>query len=417
MKPVKISDGVFSLRVNRHSGRRLAPLVAAAAGAGCNAYLVKGSAKTALIDSVEGEHADVLFDYLRGEKPDYIVSSNSEQDHSGAIPLLLARYPRAKVVTNRKGKELLMAHLRVPAGKFTEAGDGESLPLGGRALEFIYTPWAHWPETMSTYLRGPKCLFSGNLFGSCLCTDQLISDTRSIYEPMKRYFSQVLMPHRASIKTHLQRFAGYETDLIAPGHGPVHSDAGFVMAAYREWVFGEPHNKTLVAYVSTHGSTYMLVNRLANRLQEAGVCVDKINLDHPDDGSLAMSLMDATSIVLGTPTVLAGPHPKVIYGAYLANLLRPKAKFVSVVGSFGWGGRTLETISGLIPNLKAKLLKPVMVKGLPEEADLVQIDELAALIAQKHSGLPAAVCNVPRPIRAAYRGTVFAIPDIGGQYT
>ena len=133
-----------------------------------------------------------------------------------------------------------------------------------------------------------------------------------------------------------------------------------------------------------HGSTFVLVNRLISRLQERGVVVEKLNLEQVDEGRVAMALVDATTIVIGTPTVLMGPHPKAVYGAYLANLLRPKAKFVSVIGSFGWGGKALETIAAMIPNLKVEVLKPVIVKGLPTEADLVQIDELAALIAEKH---------------------------------
>ena len=111
--------------------------------------------------------------------------------------------------------------------------------------------------------------------------------------------------------------------------------------------------------------------------------------DQFDEGRVAMALVDAATVVIGTPTVLAGPHPKAIYAACLANLLRPKAKFVSVIGSFAWGGRAVETIAGLIPNLKAEVLKPVMVKGQPAEADLAQIDELAALIAEKHKTLAA----------------------------
>jgi len=144
-----------------------------------------------------------------------------------------------------------------------------------------------------------------------------------------------------------------------------------------------------VAYISMHGSTYMLVNRLVSRLQEAGVCVEKLNLDQMDEGRVAMSLVDAATIVIGTPTVLTGPHPKAVYAAHLANLLRPKAKFVSVIGSFGWGGKAVETIAGLIPNIKAEVLKPVMIKGMPTEADLALIDELGALIAEKHKSLPA----------------------------
>ncbi|MBW2120452.1 MAG: FprA family A-type flavoprotein, partial [Deltaproteobacteria bacterium] len=103
-----------------------------------------------------------------------------------------------------------------------------------------------------------------------------------------------------------------------------------------------------------------------------------------DIGKLAIALVDAGTIVIGTPTVLAGPHPNAVYGAFLANALRPKAKFISIIGSYGWGGRTVEILAGMIPNLKAELIEPVLVKGLPSEADFRALENLAATIAKKH---------------------------------
>lgn len=389
MKPVKITDGAYSLRLNHFNRRLFDALVPLPDGTSYNAYLVRGSEKTALIDSGDPEKAEILFDYLKDEKKlDYIISQHAEQDHSGSIPLLLARHPEAMVVTNPKCKDLLMTHLHIPAEKIIEIKDGETLSLGNKTLEFVYLPWVHWPETMGTYLREDKCLFSCDFFGSHLATNELFSEEHRIYEPMKRYFAEIMMPFRSNIKSHLEKLAKYDIAFIAPSHGPIHNDAKFIMGMYRDWAVGEPRNKALVAYVSMHGSTYMLVNRLVNRLQEAGVCVEKLNLEQFDEGRVAMALVDAATIVIGTPTVLTGPHPKAVYGAHLANLLRPKARFVSVIGSFGWGGRAVETIAGTIPNIKAEVLKPVMIKGMPTEADLKLVDELAALIVEKHAGLP-----------------------------
>jgi len=390
MKPVKIADGVYSLRVNHFNRRLFDSLIPLPEGTSYNAYLVKGTEKTALIDSADPEKSEVLFDYLKDEgKIDYIVSHHAEQDHSGSIPLVLARHPGAKVVTNPKCKELLMTHLHLTADKFIEVKDGETLSLGGKTLEFLYMPWVHWPETMVTHLREEKCLFSCDFFGSHLATNGLFSEEHKVYEPMKRYFAELMMPFRSNIKAHLEKLAKYEISFICPSHGPVHSDPKFITDIYRDWAVSEPRSKAIIAYVSMHGSTYMLVNRLVSRLQEAGVCVEKLNLDQIDEGRIAMALVDAATIVIGTPTVLTGPHPKAVYAAHLANLLRPKTKFVSVIGSFGWGGRAVETITGLIPNIKAEVLKPVMVKGMPTEADLKLIDELAVLIVEKHSGLAA----------------------------
>ncbi|OGR67300.1 MAG: MBL fold hydrolase [Elusimicrobia bacterium GWC2_61_19] len=385
MEPVKITEGVYSLRVNHFNRRLFDSLIPLPEGTSYNAYLVKGSEKTALLDSADPEKAEVLFDYLKGvEKIDYVVAHHAEQDHSGSIPLVLEKYPAARVVTNPKCKEFLMTHLHIPAEKFTEVKDGDTLQLGGKTLEFVYLPWVHWPETMGTYLREDKCLFTCDFFGSHLATGELFSEEHVVYEPMKRYYAEIMMPFRSNIKSHLEKLAKYDIKFIAPSHGPVHRNPKFIMDIYRDWAVSGPHNKAVVAYISMHGSTYMLVNRLVSRLQERGVCVEKLNLDQLDEGRVAMALVDAATIVIGTPTVLTAAHPKAVYAAHLANLLRPKAKFVSVIGSFGWGGRAVETIAGLIPNIKAEVLKPVMVKGRPTEADLKQIDDLADLIAERH---------------------------------
>ena len=390
MNPEKITNDVYSLRVNHFNRRLFDSLIPLPEGTSYNAYLVKGAEKTALLDSADPEKAAVLFEYLKAEKKiDYVIAHHAEQDHSGSIPLVLEKYPGAKVVTNPKCKEFLMTHLHLPADKFIEVKDGETLQLGGKTLEFVYLPWVHWPETMGTYLREQKVLFSCDFFGSHLATGELFSEEHIVYEPMKRYYAEIMMPFRSNIKSHLEKLAKYDIAYICPSHGPVHRNPKFVMDIYRDWAVSEPHNKAVVAYISMHGSTYMLVNRLVSRLQEAGVCVEKLNLDQMDEGRVAMSLVDAATIVIGTPTVLTGPHPKAVYAAHLANLLRPKAKFVSVIGSFGWGGKAVETIAGLIPNIKAEVLKPVMIKGMPTEADLALIDELGALIAEKHKSLPA----------------------------
>jgi flavorubredoxin len=133
-----------------------------------------------------------------------------------------------------------------------------------------------------------------------------------------------------------------------------------------------------------HGSTQVLVDRLISGLAQNGVLVVPHKLSGGDTGRLAMELVDAATVVLGTPTVLAGPHPQVAYAAMLANALRPRLMFASIIGSFGWGGKAVEQLLALVPNLKVEVLEPVIVKGLPSEQDLGAIDRLVALIVEKH---------------------------------
>jgi flavorubredoxin len=112
--------------------------------------------------------------------------------------------------------------------------------------------------------------------------------------------------------------------------------------------------------------------------------VEKLNLEDADIGRVAMAMVDSATIVLATPTVLAGPHPKAIYAAYLASLLRPKVKFLAIMYSYGWGGKTVEVLANILSGLKAELVGQIGVKGLPMENEFKLIDELAISISDKH---------------------------------
>ena len=131
----------------------------------------------------------------------------------------------------------------------------------------------------------------------------------------------------------------------------------------------------------------MMVDRLLASLVERGVKVRKYDLSVTDIGKLAIDLVDAATVVIATPTVHFGPHPVVYSATHLANALRPKVKFAAIIGSYGWGTKAVEQISGLIPNLKVEVLGTVMCKGLPREDDLKALDDLAEAIAAKHASL------------------------------
>jgi flavorubredoxin len=280
---------------------------------------------------------------------------------------------------------MLIDLLLIPEEKFISVEDKETISLGGKTLEFIHAPWVHWPETMLTYLREERILFPCDFFGSHIATTDLYTtDEGQVYEAAKRYFAEIMMPFRANIEKNLEKIKDYAIDLIAPSHGPMHNKPEFILKAYHSWVFDEPKNIVVLPFVSMHGSTREMVAYFVEALTQRGVTVKQFDLTVTDIGKLAMALVDAATIVIGTPTVMAGPHPNVAYATFLANALRPKLKFASIIGSYGWGGRTVEQLAGMIPNLKVEILEPVLVKGFPREANFKALDNLAETIAQKH---------------------------------
>jgi len=388
MRPREIRPGVYSVGAVDWDRRLFDSLIPLPDGTSYNAYLIKGSDKTALIDTVDPPMGDVLIDNLNqlgAVGIDYLIANHAEQDHSGSLPRIIEKYPRAKVVTTEKCKGMLIDLLGIGADSFTTVADGETLSLGDRTLEFIHAPWVHWPETMLTYLKEDRILFPCDFFGSHLATTDLyVRDGGQVYETAKRYYAEIMMPFRASIQKNLEKVKDYAIDIIAPSHGPVHDRPEFILKAYHSWAFDEPKNIVVLPYISMHGSTRKMVEYLVSALVQRGVTVQQFDLSVTDLGKLAMALVDAATIVIGAPTVLAGAHPGVAYAALLANALRPKLRFASVIGSYGWGGKTVEQLAGMIPNLKVEILEPVLCKGLPKEADFKALKGLADAIAQKH---------------------------------
>ena len=358
-------------------------------GTSYNAYLVRGSEKTALIDTADPAKTQDLLDQLEDvETIDVLVIQHVEQDHSGSAPILLKQFPNVEILASPKAQPMIADHLGIPQERIRAVEDGETVSLGDRTLEFIHAPWVHWPETMLTYLREDRVLFTCDLFGSHLATNDLFATDRPrVCEAAKRYYAEIMMPFTHQIRGHLEKLEGYEIDVIAPSHGPIHDDPAFILDAYRHWAFDPPKNLALIPHTSMHGSTKMMVDHLIDALTERGVHVEMFDMTKTDLGAYAVRLVDAATVVFATPTVLVGPHPNIVFASYLTGALRPKLKHAAVIGSFGWAGKAAEKTQELCGNLKAEWFDPVFTKGMPTQETFEALDQLADGIAEKHKEL------------------------------
>jgi flavorubredoxin/rubredoxin len=384
MEARKIREGIWWVGAIDWDRKMFDSLIPLPDGTSYNAYFIQGTQKTALIDTVDPAMKRILLERLKHLNPpaiDYVVANHIEQDHSGAIPDILAAFPMAKAVTTAMGKTLMMDLLDVAEDRIMVVKDGEELDLGGKTLRFISFPWVHWPETMLTFLPQDKILFSCDLFGSHYASGELyVSDERAVLLAAKRYYAEIMMPFRTTIANNFSKVLNLDAQTIAPSHGPMHNKPSLIIDAYQEWLSGAAKNLVVVPYISMHASTRLMVEHFIEACAERGMAAEQYDLADADIGKLAMSLVDAAVIVLGSPMVLAGPHPKVAYAAMLANALRPKAKYLSIIGSYSWGGKLAEGLQALMPNLKAEIFQPVLAKGLPKEKDFKALEELAETI-------------------------------------
>jgi len=358
-------------------------------GTSYNSYLVRGSEKTALIDTADPAKSETLLAQLEAvETLDYLIIQHVEQDHSGSAPLVLDKYPDIQIISSPKAKTMIADHLGIPEARIHAVEDRESLSLGDRTFEFIHAPWVHWPETMLTYLKEEKLLFTCDLFGSHLATDELFSgDGSHVCEAAKRYYAEIMMPFAHLIKGHLEKLSSFDIEMIAPSHGPVHNNPGWILDAYSHWVHDAPKNLALIPFTSMHESTALMVDYLIEALNDRGVHVHSFHMSKTDLGEYAIHLVDAATVIFGTPTVLVGPHPSIVLAAYLTAALRPKLQNAAVIGSYGWAGKAAEKTQQLCEQLKVTWLDPVFAKGAPTQETYAQLNRLADEVASRHKGL------------------------------
>lgn len=386
MQPLKIKDGVYYVGAQDWDARLFDALIPLPDGTSYNAYLVQGQKHTALIDTVDPSKWEELQARLAAvPQIDFVVINHVEQDHSGSLPMVLAKYPGAVVLTSAKARGMLIEHLHVPEERIRVMANGESVDLGGKTLQFLAMPWVHWPETIVTWLPEDRILFSCDLFGSHLAsTDLFVQDEGLVHEAAQRYYAEIMMPFRTVIKGHLDKLDKLDIAIIAPSHGPLHCRPAFIMDLYREWVAGTPHNTVVLPFVSMHGSTARMVEHLTESLRGHGVRVYPFNLVVTDIGKLAIALVNAGTIVVGTSTILLGAHPVAHYAVNLAIALKPKIRFAGFIGSYGWNSRAAEQIAEICQCAKIELLGSVVCRGLPRAADFDALDKLAADIAERH---------------------------------
>lgn len=391
MKFQEIKNNIFYCGLNDCDRRIFDELIPLEHGTSYNSYLVKGSEKTAIIDTMyppkTKEYIKRLAENNVG-KVDYIIANHGEQDHSGSIPALLEKYPNAIVLTNPKCAENIKSMLLVPDEKIRVISDGEEVSLGDKTLKFIFAPGVHWPDTMFTYIKEDNVICTCDFLGAHYTFNDVFAvESEALMKSAKRYYAEIMMPFRMMSERYTKMLKGMNVDMILPSHGPVYKSPNYILDLYTDWTSPSPKNLVVLPYVSMYESTKEMVEYLARKLEEKGIETFKFDIVDDDLGELAMRLVDAATIVLGTSMVLAGPHPMSVNVAYLASVLRPKAKFATIIGSYGWGGKLFDIIVTLLAPLKLDLIEPLMVKGKPKKDDFEKLDNIADEILEKHKSI------------------------------
>ena len=387
MKFKEIKNNIFYCGLNDCERKIFDELIPLEQGTSYNSYLVKGSEKVALIDTMylpKSEEYIKNLDENEIKRVDYIIANHGEQDHTGALPKLIKKYPEAMIVTNQFCKNNIMEMLLIPEVRIQVIKNNEELSLGDKTLRFLMAPGVHWPDTMFTYIVEDNLLCTCDFLGAHYTFDDIFAnDSEELMHSAKRYYAEIMMPIRKMCQKYTKQVQEISPEMILPSHGPIYKNPKFILDLYEDWSSDEAKNLVLMPYVSMYGSVTEMVNYLADKFEAAGIKVVKHDVVTDDLGDLAMALVDAKAIILGGSMVLASPHPAIANAAYLANLLNPKAKYASIVGSYGWGGDLIDKLAGMVSNLKVEIIEPILVKGKAKPDTYQKLDKMAATFIAK----------------------------------
>lgn len=313
-------------------------------GSTYNAYLIIDE-KVTLIDTCKPQFADELLerigDIIDPSKIDYVISNHVEQDHSGAIPAIMAQAPNAKIVTSDPhGLKGLKAHYG-DSYDYVAVKTGDELCIGARTLSFVNTVMVHWPDNMVCYSAYDRILFSNDAFGQHFASSKHFDDEVGLPEVLaqaKKYYANIVMPYSRHVVRALGVLGDLDFDTIAPSHGVIwRSHVDEILKTYAAWSSLEPEDYAIVVYDSMWHTTEAMALQIVEAFIEAGVPARLFDLkvDHISD--IMTEVLSAKYIAVGSPTLNNGMMPTVASFLCYLKGLSPKNRIGIPFGSYGWG--------------------------------------------------------------------------------
>lgn len=383
----EIAPGILYAGVNDRVINKFEALWPVPNGVSYNSYVVKGSEKVALIDTVE---VGTLLDYIRGLQPllgdskiDYIVVNHMEPDHSGSIPMILDHFPESKIVGNKQTLGMVKGFYKVADSRLLEVSDGSTLDLGGKTLQFYLTPMVHWPETMMTYVEEDKVLFSGDAFGCFGALNGGVIDTEmetSWYrDEMYRYYSNIVGKYGRFVARALDKLKDLKIEFICSTHGPVwHDKIADVIGIYSNLAQYKGEDGVTIVYGSMYGNTAEVAEEIARQLCQRGVRNIRIyNASHSEQSYMISDAFRYKGLIVGSSTYSMHILPPVEQFLIAMETREIKNKVLATFGSFTWASAAATKINEYASKMNLQIVDSVVMKQSINEETLVEISRFA----------------------------------------
>jgi len=397
---VPVSENVHFIGAFDPKIRTFDIIMKTANGSSYNSYLVRGSKGVCVMDTVKKEFSDTFFRRLEllceYDEILYIVLHHLEPDHSGALIELMQKAPKAKLIISGRAVMMLKGLIKTDID-FEVANTGKIISLGDKTIEFLSTPFLHWPDTMSSYLHEEKILFSGDVFGSHYYDERLFDDEVGDFSyAFKYYYDHIMRPFKQYVLQALKLYEKFEIEIIAPLHGPVlRSNPQFYIQEYSRWSSEAKfrkhafnHKMISIFYMSSYDNTHKMAEKITEGADSIdGIVASMYDLASLEESNMIDLLEESDAVIVGSPTI-NGDAVKPAWDllscmAYLESNGKVGASF----GSFGWTGEAPEMLHDRMRWLNFRLpVEPMKIKLIPTEEELYKCYLFGSEIAEISMG-------------------------------
>lgn len=390
---MEIKENIFYVGVLDEKLRVFDVIMETKFGTSYNSYLIKGKDKVALIDTVKtdffDEYKSNIEKYVEIKNIDYLIVNHTEPDHSGSIGKLLEINPNMEVCGTKMAIDFVRNIINFDF-KSNVLTANDSIDLGEKELKFFAFPMLHWPDSMYTYLKEDKMLFTCDSFGAHYASKKIYNDLEEpngvltntvILEQYKYYFDVILGPFKNPfLMNALNKISLIPIEYICPGHGLIiRKDVEKYIELYKSWCKEKEEKiKITVCYVSSYGYTKKMAQALVLGLKQCDVDVKEYDLQKDSLENAKHDIQTSNGIMLGSPTILSDALSPIYEVMSVLNPILNKGMYALAFGSYAWSGEAALNIDARFKTLKFNVpFEPFRVKLNPSEYDLKQLEELA----------------------------------------
>ena len=351
-------------------------------GISYNSYIILDK-KIAIMDTVDARKTDEWFknieNVLADKKPDYLVVSHMESDHSDNIANLMKKYPDMKVVGNTQIFKMINQFFDIEVGeRGVTVKEGDILDLGKHKLQFISAPMVHWPEVMMSYEQTEKVLFSADGFGKFGTLD---TDEEWGCEA-RRYYFNIVGKYGANVQAVLKKAENLDIQIICPLHGPIlDENLGYYLEKYDIWSSYRPEEDgVLVAYASIHGNTEKAAKEFAEILTQKGA--KKVAITDLARDDMAEAVEDAfkyDKVVVASSTYNMGIFPPMEHFLLHLKGKNYQNRKVGIIENGSWAPASGKLMKTMFEQMKDITIceNIVTIKSAMKNENIVQMEKLA----------------------------------------